>query len=213
MEHITFISAGAGSGKTYRLAADLESMLTSNKPIKPSGVIGTTFTKLAAGELRGRVRQLLNQRGYSQIANQMDQAMLGTVNSVCGQLLSRFAFEAGLSPQLKVIEEAEANHLFNLALEQVLDIDSVTIINNLANRLGQEDWKAVVKNIVSMARANNQSCEEIEKSGKTSANSLLKFFPKPSIKDLDKELYKKVESAIKHIKEGEDTTNKKGVRS
>ena len=106
MEHITFISAGAGSGKTFRLASDLEKILTSEQAAKPSGVIGTTFTKLAAGELRERVRQRLNERGYTQIANQMSQALLGTVNGVCGQLLTRFAYEAGLSPNLKVIEES-----------------------------------------------------------------------------------------------------------
>jgi len=206
MEHITFISAGAGSGKTYRLASDLEKMLTAKNPAKPSGVIGTTFTKLAAGELRERVRQRLNERGFSQIANQMDQAMLGTVNSVCGQLLERFAFEAGLSPQLKVIEETEANHLFSLALEQVLDISTVQTMNSLAYRLGQEDWKKVVKDIVGTARSNNQSSEEIEGSGQSSADSLLAFFPKVSPKDLDQELYKVVESAIKFIEEGEDTT-------
>ena len=206
MEHITFISAGAGSGKTFRLASDLEKILTAEKPAKPSGVIGTTFTKLAAGELRERVRQRLNERGFSQIANQMDQAMLGTVNGVCGQLLERFAFEAGLSPQLKVIEETEANHLFSLALEQVLDISTVQAMNSLAYRLGQEDWKKVVKDIVGTARSNNQSSAEIEGSGQSSADSLLAFFPKVSSKDLDQELYTVVELAIKFIDEGEDTT-------
>lgn len=206
MEHITFISAGAGSGKTYRLAADMEKILSAENPAKPSGVIGTTFTKLAAAELRERVRLRLNERGFSQIANQMDQAMLGTVNSVCGQLLERFAFEAGLSPQLKVIEESEANHLFSLALEQVLDIGTVQTMNSLAYRLGQEDWKKVVQDIVSTARSNNQSVDEIKASGQTSADTLLAFYPKVSTKDLDQELYKVVEAAIKFIEDGEDTT-------
>ncbi len=206
MEHITFISAGAGSGKTFRLASDLEQILTSESPAKPSSVIGTTFTKLAAGELCERVRQRLNERGYSHIANQMDQALLGTVNSVCGQLLERFAFEAGLSPKLKVIEETEANHLFSLALEQVLDIDTVQTMNSLANRLGQEDWKKGVKDIVSIARSNNQSAKDIQSSGSISADALLVFFPKVSTKDLDKDLYNAVEAAIKFIDEGEDST-------
>jgi ATP-dependent exoDNAse (exonuclease V) beta subunit len=208
MEHITFISAGAGSGKTYRLASELERILTSDQPARPSGVIGTTFTKLAAGELRERVRQRLNERGFSRIANQMDQAMLGTVNSICGRLLERFAFEAGLSPQLKVIEEKESEHLFNLALEQVLDVQLTRKMNSLANRLGQDNWKAVVKDIVAMARANNQSCESIRDSGRSSADALLAFFPKESTKDLDVELLQVVEVAIEHIKNGDDQTKK-----
>ena len=206
MEHITFISAGAGSGKTFRLASDLEQILTGEQAAKPSGVIGTTFTKLAAGELRERVRQRLNERGYTQIANQMSQALLGTVNGVCGQLLTRFAFEAGLSPNLKVIEESEANHLFSLAIEQVLTVAAVQDMNALAYRLGQEDWKAVIKAIVSTARANNQKAEQIKVCGVSSADSLLAFFPKPVTKDLDLELQKAVTGAINLIKAGEDTT-------
>ena len=96
MENITFISAGAGSGKTFRLAIELEQILSGKDAAKPSGVIGTTFTNLAANELRERVRQRLNERGYSDIANKIELALLGTVNSVCGQLLNRFAFAQAL---------------------------------------------------------------------------------------------------------------------
>ncbi len=211
MEHITFISAGAGSGKTYRLASDLEKILTGENAAKPSGVIGTTFTKLAAGELRERVRQRLNERGFTQIANQMSQAMLGTVNGVCGQLLTRFAFEAGLSPHLKVIEEAEAKHLFSLAVEQTLTVQTVQEMNELAFRLGQVDqmtgqvtWKNVIKNIANTARANNQSVEQIKSSGIISADSLLAFFPEPIKTDLDAKLYKAVEAAITLLKDNID---------
>jgi ATP-dependent exoDNAse (exonuclease V) beta subunit len=213
MEHITFISAGAGSGKTYRLASDLEKILTAENGAKPSGVIGTTFTKLAAGELRERVRQRLNERGFTQIANQMSQAMLGTVNSVCGQLLTRFAFEAGLSPNLKVIEEFEAKHLFSLAVEQVLTVQTVQEMNALAYRLGQIDqrtgqltWKSAIKDIANTARANNQTVEQIKKSGAASADSLLAFFPEAAKNDLDTKLFKAVEAAITFIKNSEDST-------
>ncbi|WP_198328548.1 UvrD-helicase domain-containing protein [Methylovulum psychrotolerans] len=206
MGHITFISAGAGSGKTYRLAGDLEKILTTEPAAKPSGIIGTTFTKLAARELRERVRQRLNGRGFTQIANQMDQAMLGTVNSVCGQLLGRFAFEAGLSPNLKVIEEAEAGHLFSLALEQVLPVQTVQDMNGLAYRLGQDDWKSTVKAIVNTARANDQPIGRIEDSGKSSADALLAFFPEPTAKTLDSALSDAVAAAITYIKNSEDST-------
>ncbi|MBK6511883.1 MAG: UvrD-helicase domain-containing protein [Haliea sp.] len=48
--NIHFISAGAGSGKTYSLTHKLETLLSSGEVT--AGVIATTFTKLAAGELR-----------------------------------------------------------------------------------------------------------------------------------------------------------------
>ena len=96
---IHFISAGAGSGKTYSLTQKLEQLLSSKK-VTPAGVIATTFTKLAAGELKERVRGALIEAGQLQVANQMEQSLIGTVNSVCGEILRRFAFEAGMPPKV-----------------------------------------------------------------------------------------------------------------
>ena len=55
--HVTFVSAGAGSGKTYRLTEELEAALLSG--VDPARVIGTTFTVKAAGELNEKVRERL----------------------------------------------------------------------------------------------------------------------------------------------------------
>ena len=58
MKNVTYINAGAGSGKTYTLTKLLSDKL-SNKTldIKPSQVILTTFTELAASEFREKARQ------------------------------------------------------------------------------------------------------------------------------------------------------------
>ena len=42
LAHVRFISAGAGSGKTYRLTTELEKALTQGR-IRPGAVIGTTL--------------------------------------------------------------------------------------------------------------------------------------------------------------------------
>jgi len=60
-------------------------------------VIATTFTRKAATELRERVRTALIEKGEFALANSIGQARIGTVNSVCGGYLERFAFEAGLA--------------------------------------------------------------------------------------------------------------------
>ena len=216
MENITFISAGAGSGKTFRLANELEQILTGKDAAKPAGIIGTTFTNLAANELRERVRQRLNERGYSNIANQMELALLGTVNSVCGQLLNRFAFEAGLSPNLKVIEETEATQLFNRAFEAVSTSETVQELNALAvlfgDGKGAHDWSDVVRRVVVATRANDLTVEQLKVDGKRSLEEILKYLPPVSTKDLDAELGQALESAIKFIEDavesGKETTNK-----
>ena len=60
-DNIHFISAGAGSGKTYTLTEKLEDLLSKGQ-VSPAGVIATTFTRLAAGELKERVRQSLSNQ-------------------------------------------------------------------------------------------------------------------------------------------------------
>ena len=96
--HVRFISAGAGSGKTYRLTELLEQALSGGKAT-PATVIGTTFTVKAATELHDRVRTRLIQRGRNLLSEQMAQALIGTVHSVCLRLLGRFAFELGSHPR------------------------------------------------------------------------------------------------------------------
>jgi len=52
----TFISAGAGSGKTYRITTDVAKMVFDGK-LNPEQVIMTTFTKAAAQELREKAKK------------------------------------------------------------------------------------------------------------------------------------------------------------
>jgi ATP-dependent helicase/nuclease subunit A len=100
--HIRFISAGAGSGKTYRLTELLLAELQAGR-VRPAGVLATTFTKRAATELRERVRGFLISQGEFTRADAVGSARIGTVNSVCGSLLQRFAFEAGLPTEQRVL--------------------------------------------------------------------------------------------------------------
>jgi ATP-dependent helicase/nuclease subunit A len=208
-DNIHFISAGAGSGKTYSLTQKLEELLSSQK-VAPAGVIATTFTKLAAGELKERVRGALIEAGQLQVANQMEQALIGTVNSVCGELLHRFAFEAGMPPDQQIIEEAQGDALFYQAMERALADNTVLIrqMNAACHRLQitdrqqQLNWRAEVKSIADAARANNQSPDDIRHLGTASADQLLAHFPKASTRDLNRQLLNTIEQAM----DGIDTT-------
>jgi len=48
--NIRFISAGAGSGKTFRLTEELEKALSAGRAA-PAGVVGTSFTNKAVNRL------------------------------------------------------------------------------------------------------------------------------------------------------------------
>ncbi|MEH6628625.1 MAG: UvrD-helicase domain-containing protein [Motiliproteus sp.] len=204
MNKMEFISAGAGSGKTYTLTEKLEALL-STQQVQPQGVMATTFTKLAASELQERVRQKLIESGHVGTANAMGQSLIGTVNGVCGELLGRFSFEAGLPPEQKVLDEQESARLFGQAMELALadDLALIGTMNQLAVRLGYEDaktkqltWRREVQQVVDAARANNMAAEQLSAFADQSVSSLLGQFPKVSSRDLSAELLDAVSTAL-----------------
>jgi ATP-dependent helicase/nuclease subunit A len=207
--NIRFISAGAGSGKTYRLTKLLSERLAS-KQIRPEAVVATTFTKKAAAELVERVRQRLITDGHHVDANSMRQALIGTVNSVCGQLLGRYAFEAGLSPHLAILGEQDQPILFAHALEQAMMPKHIHRMNALGRRLGFEDWRADVKRVVDHARANGIPAEQFTEHARRSAEELLDFFPAETGGDLEGALRAAVTEAIQAIAANGDTTKETG---
>ena len=214
-ENIRFISAGAGSGKTYRVTEDLQKMLASGA-VNPAGVIATTFTRRAATELRERVRQILLADGNAEQAAQMGQALIGTVNGVCGELLVRFAFEAGLSPDQKVLEEEQGMRLFGAALEGILaeHPERILTLNAMARRLGkttkwgEPDWRREVMAVASAARANNMLPDQIRSWTETSTADLLAEFEPPykNDRDLNADLLTAINHAIDSIDSDDDKT-------
>lgn len=192
---LSFISAGAGSGKTSRLTQILYEQLSSNSA-RPSGVIATTFTKKAATELRERVRSHLLKQGAYGLANAMGQARIGTVNSVCGGLLERFAFEAGLATEQQVLEEEQAAVLVKHAIDAVLYGSEVAELLKIVNRLGIEDWQKELKDLLDKARANDISPELLPSFAVENSRDLLSHLPNATTQDLSAELLKVIASAI-----------------
>jgi ATP-dependent helicase/nuclease subunit A len=109
--NIEILSAGAGSGKTYTLTGRMVSLLQQG--IRPAGIMATTFTQKAAAELQDRVRVRLLEAGMRDAANELGQALIGTVHGIGVRLLQRFAFEAGVSPLVEIIAEGDSRRLFN----------------------------------------------------------------------------------------------------
>lgn len=194
---ITFISAGAGSGKTYRLTQVLHSELKNG--VSPSGVIATTFTRKAAAELRERVRSHLLEENELSLANAIGQARIGTVNGICGALLDRFAFEAGLSPQLKVLEEAHSTLLYQESIEAAMTDSRIGTIYQLANRLGVESWSDHIKSIANLARSNGVASEALGDFAEKNASSLLSLFPPPSSNYIEAAVVKDIDALIPQV--------------
>ena len=192
---IHFVSAGAGSGKTHRLTEILHEQLTSGD-VRPSGVIATTFTRKAATELRERARSHLLKQGAYLLAHAMGQARIGTVNSVCGGLLERFAFEAGLATEQQVLEEVQAGVLIGHAIDAVRDGPQVAELLKIVQRLGIDDWQAELKDLVDQVRANGIAPALLSGFAVENAADLLRHFPKAAKEDLSAQLLAAIATAM-----------------
>jgi ATP-dependent exoDNAse (exonuclease V) beta subunit len=202
---LTFISAGAGSGKTHRLTQILHQQLTSGD-VRPSGVIATTFTKKAAAELRERVRSYLLKQGNYALANAMGQARIGTVNSVCGGLLERFAFEAGLATEQQVLEESQAAIFIKQAIDSVCNGPDMTRLLKITRRLSIEDWQGEMKGLIDKARANDIDPDTLRTFAMQNARDLLSHFPKPTAtEDLSVLLLREIRAAMPHLDKAIDS--------
>lgn len=111
------VTAGAGSGKTRTLVARYASLLADG--CSPRNVAAITFTKKAAREMRSRVRQSVNdlarlsdsdteRQHWVALNAEMDSARIGTIHSLCTEILRAHPAEAGIDPKFDVIDEGLA---------------------------------------------------------------------------------------------------------
>ncbi len=210
--NITFISASAGSGKTHRITEVIEDRLSKGL-CRPGGLIATTYTVKAAQELRERVRRRLYNSGHPPLAERLHESLMGTVHGVCGQLLERFAFEAGISPRIEILAEDDAASLLIQAIETAVDFGTLNRLQRLADILGQKNaqtfeysWKKQVRALLDAARANDFSPSSLADMGRLSVGELLAFLPAPTTDNLDDQLAAAITSAMDRISKNGDET-------
>ena len=118
-----FVSAGAGSGKTFTLTRRiLWALDPASGPFVEhlDRVLAITFTKDAAAEIRERVRAALIEAGMDEEALSVDDAWISTIHGMCARILRTHALELGIDPEFSVIEETAADELMDQAGDHVL---------------------------------------------------------------------------------------------
>ncbi len=107
------VLAGAGSGKT-RVLIHRIAWLIQVENVSPHGVLAVTFTNKAAGEMRGRIEQLLGMPGSS--------LWIGTFHGIAHRLLRRHWREAGLVQSFQILDSEDQQRLIRKMLKaQELD--------------------------------------------------------------------------------------------
>jgi len=113
-----FVEAGAGTGKTTAVVARIVDMVAVGR-LRMERLVAITFTMAAAGELRVRVREGLeeaarvaddpDERGrLIGAAGEVDRARIETIHAFCSALLRMHPFEAGLPPDIETLADLAA---------------------------------------------------------------------------------------------------------
>jgi ATP-dependent helicase/nuclease subunit A len=146
------VTAGAGSGKTNTLVARYTSLLADDHPLR--SVVAITFTEKAALEMRSRVRSTLQKlistadsqperQFWIGLNAQMDSARIGTIHSLCLEILRAHPVEARIDPKFTVLDEAEETTL----KFQLVD-------DTLAELVNQEEYRDLFR-ILSISALKN----------------------------------------------------------
>ena len=157
MKNTTFVSAGAGSGKTYRLTQDIARMITDGK-CRAEQIILTTFTDAAAKELREKVRSTLYSKGLYEAAMNIDNAAIGTIHSIAYQFVSRYWYLLGISANVSIMDTEGSKFCISQSLASLPTEEDLCLFDTMCrsfnltmNQSSQLDfgfWKRELKNII-----------------------------------------------------------------
>jgi ATP-dependent helicase/nuclease subunit A len=207
MGKIDIVSASAGSGKTTRISELLLERISAG--VEPEHVLATTFTNKAAAELKQRVRARLFAAGLTSQAQRLEGARIGTVNSVCSRLVSDFAFELGLSPELRVIDEVQAGLALRRALARVCTDREQEQLQALSRRFEHGfTWTDAVQQIITHARANHLDPDALADHAERSVKGFAEHLERPARDGdaLTKALLDAITRCLATVDLAEDTT-------
>jgi ATP-dependent helicase/nuclease subunit A len=124
----TFISAGAGTGKTTTIVSRIvNAVCEPGSKFTMKKLVAITFTERAASELRSRVRSELERRakGGDMLAkaalSEFESAQIGTIHAFAKRILSSFPIEAGLPLTFEVQDQATSKLTVRASASRFVD--------------------------------------------------------------------------------------------
>src|SRR5262245_49697141 len=120
------VEAAAGTGKTTALVGRMLAVLAQGRA-RIGELVAVTFTEKAAGELKLRLREALEngrvdpaldaqaRARLEDALSHLEEAHIGTIHAFCADLLRERPIEAGIDPLFAVLTEGQARRLFDEA--------------------------------------------------------------------------------------------------
>lgn len=139
------VSAGAGSGKTtslaWRYVYTLKHHLQQGRKLDLGNILCITFTRMAALEMRERVRSYLQEEvaetpELQTYLDNFEHAQIVTMDSLQGKILREHPVEAGVDPQYVVTDPAEYQVLMEGFVRRFLRDKVASKDEHLSNLMG-----------------------------------------------------------------------------
>ena len=174
-ENSAWVSAHAGSGKTYVLITRLVTLMLSGT--RPEKLLCLTYTRTAAAEMKQRLNDLLGewavlpdgklksemkrrtgltptQKQINDVRQLFARAMdtpgglkIQTIHAFCEALLKRFPVEAGISPGFKVMDERAFQALATDTRQKILQQTESDELTKALQRLTRRMNETVFNNL------------------------------------------------------------------
>ncbi len=123
------VTASAGSGKTRVMVERFIKLVTEGRA-RVREVLAVTFTRLAAGELKERLKKALydkireggeNAERLKEEIDDLPVADISTIDSFCSNVVRKYFYVAGVSPSFKVLDPSEASAIKEKAAQETLE--------------------------------------------------------------------------------------------
>jgi ATP-dependent helicase/nuclease subunit A len=127
LDETLVVEAAAGTGKTTELVNRMLRVIETGRATMDE-IVAVTFTEKAAGELKLRVREALEQsRTAAKDAGvrarldaaleSLEEAHVNTIHGFCAELIRERPVEARVDPLFAVLTEPQADHLYMRAFQ------------------------------------------------------------------------------------------------
>ena len=126
------VSASAGSGKTHTMIERIKRLIIT-EGVGVNNILAVTFTESAAADMKQKMRKALSDVALGKLDGEITAekkkacieqipdvatADICTMHAFCGRIIRSYFFTVGLSPDFKILDEADANILRISSIEK-----------------------------------------------------------------------------------------------
>jgi DNA helicase-2/ATP-dependent DNA helicase PcrA len=200
------VIAGAGSGKTTLMAARVVYLVATGQ-VRPDEILGLTFTTKAAAELRGRIREALQQAGALEPVIGEDgtvedvlEPTVATYNAYASGLLTDHGLRIGHEPDTRVITDASRFQL------------GARVVERYAGevRALSDHPPTVIQNLLALDGAMSEHLATVDDVRRVDAEACARFTASLAIAEAELDAGKKVKGQVDALKKALNVIERRG---